>query len=189
LIRLEILTKSQGLSSIGWDRIRYSAAGRVMSEHAVAISSRPLSLPELTNLSLAAAMQLDRLLQHSPIDEAPLHRLSASLREAAPAPRDSDSRLFQSSPATLRVLSRALTHVGSKKLSTIAELNSEMNHYIQMFTSQPKNWSEDVIRRSLAFCVSLHRELVSEVSRLESPSPTDDWSGATWTTSASRYKS
>jgi hypothetical protein len=142
-------------------------------------SGSAVSLSELTKISLDAAIQLDRLLRGTTSDDTPLRQLSDTLRSASNLPRGGSVSSLHYSPTAVGVLSRALEESATGPLSTIDDLTNEVRHYVKMFSEDPGSWDKDTIKRSLAFCLSLHRELVAEISQSELIVPSDDWTGGT----------
>jgi hypothetical protein len=141
-----------------------------------------LSLSELTAISLDAAIQLDRILHGSTPNSLPLRKLSDILRGASALPSGATALSLHCSPSALRILSRALADSAGGPLSTVTDLTNQISDYVTMLSKNPETWAPEAIRRSLSFCLSLHRELIAEISQPEVIVPSDDWTGeASWT--------
>jgi hypothetical protein len=140
------------------------------------------SLSDLTTVSLDAAIQLDRILHDRTADYSPLRRLSESLRAASNISSGGTVLSLHCNPAALGVLSRAVEGSDQKTLNTVGDLVEKIGHYVAVFSKDPKVCDKPAIEHALAFCLSLHRELIAEISKSEVVVPSDDWTGEqTWT--------
>jgi hypothetical protein len=122
------------------------------------------SLSELTAISLDAAIQLDRILHGSTANSVPLRKLSDTLWGASVLPSGTSALSLHSSPSALRLLSRAIAGSAEEPLSTVTDLTNQISHYVDMLSKNPETWTPEMIQRSLSFCLSLHRELIAEIS-------------------------
>lgn len=136
------------------------------------------SLSDLSSVALDAAIQLDRVLQGRPADEAPLKKLSGSLRGASEVPVGGTALSLHYNPAALGVLSRAVERTENRTFPSVTDLARELAQFVEMLSWSPRDWSKETVTRSLTFCLSLHRELVAELSQAEVIVPSDDWTGA-----------
>jgi hypothetical protein len=140
------------------------------------------SLSDLTTVSLHAAIQLDRVLRGRTADYGPLRKLSDSLRAASNVPSGGTVLSLHYNPAALGVLSRAVESSDQRTLGTVSDLTNEIAQYVTVFSQDLKACDTETIKHALAFCLSLHRELVAELSQSEIVVPSDDWTGEqTWT--------
>jgi hypothetical protein len=139
------------------------------------------SVPSLSNLSsvaLDAAIQLDRILQGRAADEAPLKKLSERLRGASELPAGGTALSLHYNPAALGVLNRAVERSEQRILNTVTDLAHEIAQFVDLLGRDTSGCDKGKIKKSLSFCLSLHSELVAELSQSEVIVPSDDWTGA-----------
>jgi hypothetical protein len=135
------------------------------------------SLSELSSVALDSAIQLDRLLKGRAVDEAPLKKLSECLRGASELPKGGTALSLHYNPAALGVLSRAVERSEDRTLQTVTDLANEIAEFVDLLSNGISGSNRANIERSLSFCLSLHRELVAELSHSKVIVPSDDWTG------------
>jgi hypothetical protein len=64
-----------------------------------------------------------------------------------------------------------------RTLQTVTDLANEIAEFVDLLSSGISGWNRANIERSLSFCLSLHRELVAELSHSKVIVPSDDWTG------------
>jgi hypothetical protein len=149
----------------------------------ISMSSGPMahstpSLSDLSSVALDAAIQLDRILQGRAADEAPLKKLSDRLRGASELPTGGTALSLHYNPAALGVLSRAVERSEQRTLNTVTDLAHEMAQFVELLARDTSGGDKEKLEKSLSFCLSLHSELVAELSKSEVIVPSDDWTGA-----------
>ena len=128
------------------------------------------TLPDLTNSALDAAMQLDSLIQDQAGDRSALMAFSEKLKNLSSLGQPEGELTLQCSPYTLDVLSRTLIGVEEKAPGTISDLTTRIEEYAKLLTGELVGDQRN-LERLRAFCVSLHRELVSFVAQADHSDP------------------
>jgi hypothetical protein len=135
------------------------------------------TLSGLTAVALDAAVQLDRKRRGRDADDAPLKELSDRLRGASELQPGGTALSLHCNSAALGVLSRAIEQSTATNLKTVSDLAQEISRYVNILSGSMADWDDQKLANSLAFCLSLHRELVAELSHSEAVGPHDDWTG------------
>ncbi len=119
---------------------------------------------DLAELSLNAALQLDKFLRDEDADSGVIENLGSGLRCSSGVVVDAGVHKLHADPYLIDLYSRALWSVSGIRPSNVDELGGELGELIEKASSPLKNCKKEDIERLKDFCLSLHRALLSEVT-------------------------
>lgn len=130
---------------------------------------------KLSELSLDAAMQLDRLSKSRSADRSVLTAFANVLRSPSEGTSEGDVGFFclNENPLNVDIMTSALDKAGEARATDIATLSSQLEKLLKQLNDVAggSNPSADDIRHLKRFCVSLHQVLLNDYPAFHNDDP------------------
>ena len=120
------------------------------------------SYEELSQLTLDAAIELDRRQRGEKVDQEVIETLIENLGLRNETMESGEALRCMVDPRTVDVYNRALCHLTRTEISTIDELANKISSYIDAFKEDINSAEPKSIAAMRDFCLAIHRELLAE---------------------------
>lgn len=124
--------------------------------------ARHPSYEELSQLTLDAAIELDRRQRGETVDQQVIDSLIEYLGLRSETMETGEALRCMVDPRTVDVYNRALHHLTRAKISTIDELADKIGSYLEAFSENLDTAKPESISAMRDFCLAIHRELLAE---------------------------
>ena len=120
------------------------------------------SYEELSQLSLDAAIELDRRQRGVPVDEGIIESLIENLGLRTNCIGTGEALRSMVDPRTVDVYSRAVNHLTQSNIGTLDDLANKIRVYLDAFSQDLNTANPESITAMRDFCLAIHRELLTE---------------------------